>query len=1115
MSRKQIFKSKYSIAFQKIQLLSSSKRVDGRTIKKLQNELDGIIQLPKFDRFIQLLDSLINIKNVAKINPVEIVKRNKIIKQIYNENKKVKVKSAPVIQPPIIEQSVEYKFKTRDEAYKQMSKLYRLNKPIYGTINMVIYGRKTLAYYPDYTFTKFLSSHDLNDSPIMSRVQLVANKGQGNNSNKSSPKGLMYHELNKLLGTDEEIVTGQFFIISEEHGIKYQHHLRNGAFNCVLDCIKQQKTSFKLKDDNDKKILDVKKINELNEKYLINGISFDDLKDISYKMICVIQIYSKLNELLYSTHTEDEQAKSKRQIIKCTLENLDHVEIYKILQSKSNKQIVYVKYIDDRTEEEIEKDNETDDNEKALSQIKRVQEHFNKSFFQNQSNYLLCKKDNFNNISYYWNEETIFKMAHTENFDLGKYFINNNYDLLSHKMDEFNELENNYISKIDDETLFSFVNDSIHHPNEIYFNENIHEQFINRTIKDNGLDFGIDEVDDEYTNDEDKELIKYTSESIGKVDLSKYIAYDRNKHYSHFDKNEYYLKHGIPSTGKFNFYKVVEKLNADDIKILLSKVGFVQIDNIQSDNKIINNLGYFNNKYVYSIPMIDFLIKNNVKFDIIAIAINNWKQELILNQDHKTNKSFYTKFIGVMSINNDYKQYCIKCSSKTEFLDMKASNTNNKIKLSYVEQMNLIGINELNENIRNRGHIASYLLSYAMLEMLDKLMKVDYNDIIGIKTDCIILKKSYDNLFTISNLGGDYKYENKKFKDLRCCYDFINIKVNNDYHISNNLTFDKLRYNKISMIYAGAGCGKTSRFYKNFDNQDERINGAFSFPSNILTSKFKNEGFDIKASTYHKFFNIQSFDRANQSSKFINGFVDEVTMISDIDMSKIVKYAYQNKINLFLIGDYNPETKTSYQLKPPLGKSFLEYNFIESDIYKLNLTTNYRQGTDKEFTTFLNKSRGKSNNYVSTMAENSKMFKYIEYDELITNFTNNDLIISPFNKGTEKTNNDAKMTTINELIYKSSDVVNCRFNKATTFNENYYVNGELIQMTKTEYEKLSETYKNKINLAYCQTSHTVQGLEYNKDKTIYIINDRYFTDNQLYVIMSRAKESKQIVFVNL
>lgn len=1099
MVSKTIFKSKYSIAFQKIQELSSKKRVDGRTIKKLQNELDGIVQFPKLERFIQLLDSLSNIKT-AKISPVDVQQREKTIKKIYNDSKKVK-------QIPQQSQIIhEYKFKTRDEAFKQMSKLYLRNKPINGTINMVIYGKKTLAYYPDYTFTKFLSSYDLNDAPITSRSQLIANKGQGRNTNKSSPKGLMYHELNKLLGSGEEIVTGQFFIITDPEGERYQHRLKNGSFNCVLDCIKLQKTSFKLKDDNDKKILDVKKINELNDKYLLNGVSFEDLKDIAYKMQCVIQIYSKLNEMLYSTHTEDEQAKGKRQIIKCTLENLDHVEIYKIIQSKNNKEIVYVKYIDDRTEEEIENDNDDD-----LSKIKRVQQHFNKSFYENKSNYLLCKKDNFDNITYYWNEETIFKMSNTESFDMEKYFINNTYDLLSYKMDEFNEIENNYINKHDDEILFNFINNSIHHPNEIYFNENINNQFIDKTIEDNGLDFGIDEIEE---IDEDKELLQNLN-IIGKVDLSNYVAYDRNKHYSHFDKNEYYLKHGIPSTGKFNFYKVIEKLNEDDIKILLSKVGFVQIDNIETDNKIINKLGYFNNKYVYSIPMIDFLIKNNIKFDIIAVAINNWKQELFLNEDHKTNKTFYTKFIGIMSINNDFKQYCIKCFSKTEFLDIKATNKNDKIKIYYDEKNNLIKINEANNNIRNRGHIASYLLSYAMLEILDKLMKIDYNDIIGIKTDCIILKKSYDNLFTISSLGGDYKYENKKFKDLRTYYDFINIKLNNDYDISNNLTYDKLRYLKINMITGQAGSGKTSRFYKSFDNQDERINGAFSFPSNILTSKFKNEGFDIKASTYHKFFNIQSFDRANSSNKFINAFVDETTMISDIDMNKIIKYAYKNHINLFLIGDYNADTKISYQLKPAVGETFLKYNFIESDIYKVNLTTNHRQGTDKEFTTYLNNCRGKTNNQISIMAEKSNMFKYINYEDLLTNFTSNDLIISPFNKGTEKTNNEAKMTTINDLIYKSSNIVNCRFNKATTYNEEYYVNGELIQMSKLEYENLTEANKKKINLAYCQTSHTCQGLEYNKDKIIYVINDRYFTDNQLYVILSRAKESKQIIFVNL
>ena len=984
------------------------------------------------------------------------------------------------------EQKKLYKFKTRDEAFSKIHELYQKNKPINGIIKMVVYGTSegvTNEYEPDFEFKKIYGEFELNSQPITSRAQLSANKGKGDGQNRESVTGLIYQTLNKILGSDGNIVAGRFVVTVERQGVQYKHHLKTGIFNCVLTCIKEQISSFDEKAKN--------KLNLLNEKYFDSGVEFSDLVDIANKMLVFIKIYSRLGELLYSTHGENH--KSKRQTIKCTLEKLDHVEHYEIFKDKTDKEIQYI--------------------QSPFANIVDIQTHFNESFYKNSSNNLLCKKDMFDNIKYYWNESTIYKMIHTSFFDMGLYYINSEYDLMAYEMDIDNNIEHNYCSKTDDEQLFNFINDSVHHPNEIYFNENIDMKFITKSIKNNNLDFdsGIEPLKGRRSDD----YIECAPINVGMADLSSYYAYDRNKHYSHFDTNEYYIKHGIPACGKFNFYNVVDILTTDDIKILLSKVGFVQITDIKTDIEIINKLEYFTDSYIYPIPVIEFLINNNVSFKIVSIAINTWSQELILTEKQKTTKSFYTKFIGVMSINAEYNKYFIKCTNEIECLDLKATNTNENIKISYDDKNNLIRINELNKNIRNRAHIASYLLSYAMLEMLSKLVKIPFSDIIGVKVDCIILKKKYDDLFMISSKGGDYKYETKGVKELRPFYDFINIKSNNEYTQEHVLTFDKLRYNKINFITGAAGSGKTSRFYKKFDNQDERIKGGFSFPNNILTTKFKNEGYDITATTFHKFFNIGTFDNERASGRFINGLVDEVTMISDIDMQKIVKHAYENKINLFLIGDYDSIKMQSFQLMPPVGQTFLKYEFIQSDIYKIHLSTNHRQGTDTEFINFLSSARGLSNVEVSKNAFEKGIFSYITYDKLLKDFNTNDLIISPFNKGGESTVDKAKLTVINELIYNTTNIINCRFNKATKYNNQQYVNGETMQMSKEQYEKIDKEMKKKINLAFCQTSHTVQGLEYDIDKTLYVINSKYFTDNQLYVILSRAKTSKQIIFVNL
>ncbi len=1148
-------------AKQLINNISSKKIIDGRTIKKLNNDLIKIKQLPKLQKYIELLNNVKKLADVStsffKLTYADIAKLAKVVNDVKVErqkriivitppestyfitdqyNNQVELANFVTYTPSTFSEGVtidsvtgEYGFETRsdhnenystdyprftsrDSSNSVANKIFHNNKnnnkdvmvTFYGTYEEISTGRslfineeevmeKEYVYVPDFTYTKYLDHYILNyvgyspdgnlDSPDARFHHIKYN----NAKDLESLKGHLYFLVCKMLmSSGKEWISGIMETVDEIEPSEYDHRLRDGAFNCVLDCIRTQKTNFSQKDE----II----INEFNDRYFKDGVAFSELSTITKKLAIEIEVYTKTNKKIYETKTKD----LHRQIIKIQVENLDHACNYEELINKSDKEIVYVDNVDESFYKASSNllmfkrglikrkiiDEKKDEERKRINEKNNINEPI---------------KDRFEMVScikYFWDNTTLYKNKECEDYDNGKYYINNKIDLMNTNFEDINNLSNNNLYKNDNVELFNFINNSVHHVNEKYYNENCQADKI-----DWGLDYGLEESEDDDENINNNLL----------VDLSKYHAYDRNKHYVSFDKNEYYIKHQVPASGKFNFYQINKELSQSEINELLTKAGFCQIKNIKIENKAINKLKYFIDGYIYSMPIIEWMINNNIKFDIVAVAFNNWKQELIFNEEMKTTKEFYTKFIGIMSINNEFIEYNMKCSSITEYKDLKFRDPD-AVK-RFDDKNNCIVIQEKNNNIYNKAHVSSYILSYAMIEILDKLTKIDYSDLIGVKVDCIITKKAYDNLFVISKLPGDYKMESKENKNLSNDYTFINPKNLIEYKIEHVLTNNKLFYKNINFISGSAGSGKTSRFYKKFTNQDETIDTVFAFPNNNLCGKFKNEGHDnIKAYTYHKIFNIgidgDTFDKDYLSAKYINVILDEVTMIGACNIAKIIKEANFNKINLFFVGDYNITTKQIYQMNPVQDKSFLNYKFDYKKSFILNLKTNYRQGADIQFGELLNLARGETNDKVLKSALDSNMFKTIKYNEMIDQYKIDDIIITPFKNGGSESSQSIK---INNVLLNKFDVVNCKFNGPHVFNNKLCVNSEDIRLSKEEYLK----HEKNLNIAYCQTSHLVQGLEYDKEKIIYIIKERFFTENQLYVILSRAKQSNQIIFVDM
>lgn len=771
------------------------------------------------------------------------------------------------------------------------------------------------------------------------------------------------------------------------------------------------------------------KIDVLNTKYFSSGISFEEIEKICKSLVISIIIKNKCDTIIYK------YIGNERKIFEYVITHNNHVEICKnLFGTITKKNIIYV--------DDINKAFDLKINDKKLIAYKRGTD---------------------NDIKYFYDDINFYKSIETKDYDNNEHFINSYQDLLIKEFEETNKL-NHFIGY--DKDVFNFINLSCHHLHEIYFNQNID----NLTKKDN-VDYGLDDF-----------------EPIERLesDLSKYTAYDKNKAYANYNNLESYKVCSFPASHNFDLYISNTLSDIDLLYILMNKSGFIQINNIKYINKTISNIKYFINDYIYPINVLYYAVSNNIiTFDVKLLCISNWKQDIIMSNDFIENK-IYNKLFGVYSIQSNTKTINMRYENINELQDLLFYSNNithytdNEISLQFDIKMS------------NKAHIASYIYGYNMITIMEKLQQIKFTDLIGLRVDCIILKKEYD-IFTISNEFKDWKIENKQTKEIYEDYNYINLK--NIYGPNNNLfelTKEKIYYQKINYIMGGAGVGKTSRFYKKFDNfSDERLyNMAFGFPNNNLCISFDDMD-NIKKYTYHTALNINVKNPLNIINYLINTtnfVIDEASMIGS-EYNKIIEECNKLKINVFFVGDYSLNPKKLYQLEPYNSDSFI-YNYKNG--YCLTLTENHRQNKDKNFINMLNKFREMKNENIIKSKE-FKQFNKITLQEMYNLFNINDIILSSVNEFCNKANTD--------LFNLSTDKIKVKYN-----NNSIGAKNQSIIINKTDYD--DKIY----NLNFSSTIHLIQGLTLTNK--IFINCNNLFTENLLYVALSRATNINQIYLIS-
>ena len=1064
-----------------------------------------------------------NIQSVQKIN-----KQCKILNKITPPKKLILNEFFELTEPrPVAPENKFYSVDLRNSENSQLqlepnafSKMRNIftNLTDENDLEITIYGSFVgTRYQPDLSFSRVcgVSHIDIKSEIIKSGVI---------NSSKfrDGLKGAVLAKICTIVKTSSpKQVTGVLSLIAPLPAEYYSQFLRESTTesNCFFNCIRSQVNKSKSKKLHNyvHPIID-----ELEKKYLTTGVPFNkDNVELQYiadrlKAYLDITILSKLGAEIWTTRQADTHNKKKN--ITMTLEKLNHViDFVECTKTMKDKEIVYI-------------DNLT-------------------NLYNTSKHTIMYREDEKKEIKYLWDETTIYKDAKTKDFDDGKYHINSVFDVEHDKFIAENELFNNVIYKNNNDELYNFVNSSVHHPSEMFFktsqpievkqNKQVvavdKPVFKNITISTN-TDLDLD-LDDEPTYeiqqyDANEDIINDLKDD-NVLDLSDLYCYDKNKMYAAFQYHPYYQTHKMPASGKFNKYKVVNQLNDAEMKKLLTRTGFVQITNIKITNENIKRLNYFKNGCVYPMVMIQFLYDNNFKFDIIEVAINVWKQEIKFNDNCIKNK-FYTNIVGIMNITSETSEYNIKCSSIEDakylkYISQHMTQTESKC-TKFNKKFNSLTIEEQRSVVSNRSHVASYIMGYAMLFVLDKLLIIPTDELAGIRVDCIMLTKDRNDIFNVdpSSVAGWKTEEKSGLKEIQKFATFTRF---NPYKASTEndliLTTYKLNMEQVNVCSGAAGSGKTTLFLSS--KYGEKLdNTLVTFPSNEQRTKFTNENKEdmqnIDTSTYHKAFKIRvgyndDDDEYVQSTADQYNYVinDESTMLGLTHFDKMIKMAKEEHIILILAGDFDYETKQLFQMPPIKDVSFLEYKF-DNNVYSIKLTKNYRQQSDVEFGNFLTQSRGRSNDDILDDVNKSTLFKFDTFDNMINNYDpNTSIILSPYSEGGKQ--EKARTTYINKVLLEKLDIVNAKYSS----NTKHHCKNENIRLTKDEFTSSfkTKTIKDKqvtsspYNLAYALTSHLVQGCEYDESKTIYIINSKYFTECQLYVLMSRAKTSKQIIFINI
>lgn len=675
-------------------------------------------------------------------------------------------------------------------------------------------------------------------------------------------------------------------------------------------------------------------------------------------------------------------------------------------------------------------------------------------------------KNNIKHMKYWYNATTLFKSIEVADIDEGDHFIYTKQDALIKEFNEDHQVFFNSMYKSQDPHLFEFVEKAVHYISGDYLFEDNLEPEIGEVqpVNEDGIGFAS-------------------------VNFDKLKCYDMWKAYAAFQQNDYYRRYKFPATGRLEFYSTGGALETEHI---ISKCGFSQISNVCTSgcaanvSKILYCTRYLEEGRIYPNPVLRFFWDFGVRFGAVATAYTNFKRDMAFSEE-QIDAKIYQKVIGIFDHKEEWRTAYMHVPDKAERQHLMLYSGDRIVH----HDNEILKFRIAKKEMRNNCHLAAFMLGYHAINLFGKMFQVPYKDLVYIRVDCIGCKRPCE-AFDLGAELGKWKIENKEgWRELNPT-SFVNITHRFDYVPEIKLTPKKLSYGKINVVTGEAGSGKTSQRIKAFEGMDERLyNAVVALPNNDLKKRFKNE-FGVKVSTLHKLFMINSDGHNNEGVKlgqYANAIIDESSMLPLEYMDKILAMAEKHCVNLHFLGDLNTEDLTVYQLPPVKATVFLAHPIFRSGrVRYYKQKTNYRQQSDPEFARLLNEMRGKPNWEVE---QHLGGFAKAKMEDIAGMYQDGDVVISSINDYCKEVNRHLQGRETLRIKY-------IKTTKKTAKNETALI-------PRAEFDEKA------MALAFATTIHLAQGATL--EGRVFVIVNRMFEENMLYVALSRARRAEQIVIV--
>jgi len=640
----------------------------------------------------------------------------------------------------------------------------------------------------------------------------------------------------------------------------------------------------------------------------------------------------------------------------------------------------------------------------------------------------------------------------------------------------------------------------------------VYKQWKSKVMYDNKFILETDEVMD-MLNGYDYSMHVFFKDFV--QDNSLYNELDVEKAYFNYVNYDNYI--GVPSGSFININ--CDKFNMTHYNVLSKNklVGFFKIEimDIKDKQYQFEKLGFtIGSCHVLTSVQIN-LIKQYMTIKFINASYCPSCDMRFGNEflDKIDGIKYYCKAYGLMFTSNNIIDMTIKpLECDKQYYSIVDNDDYNIYKHN-----DLLKIIQKNKDRKSYIHIAYFIHSYTKTSILEQLLKMNIDDVIGVKLDSIVVKK--ESVFTYDNkiFHDDFKVAKiEKMKIISCVeksaldidveddegcfsfgtnfsYLFSKSDIDITYkHTDTPLYNGEIITNRVVMIGGKGGSGKTSSIME----LENKYIVYSTFCWNLISgmkNKYKNIN-GLSLTNICGFLNNENTKTEKKYNKYCKFLVlDEMTLNGIEYIKSILRDKQYNNSFIFLLGDIDED-----------GKYF---QCSIGDIYKGDKHIQYTKYTKSyRFDDELNYKLDLMREYMIQIYDdnnrNEMMAKYVK-DNFKQCYKRKEDVI--FN------DNDVGISDIND--YKFDNKLTEYFVSKGT-KEQYYIKNTIWNKGQFKGQRITKPEHNNYECKLFKTIHSFQGLDLDHTNKIIISIKKNFDFNLYYTALSRARRLDQIVILN-